>query len=252
MKYEVVGVSSDAEQQAILEDIRRLARLLGRESLSLAEFRRHGTTSFKKVLRAFGTWNKAITAAGLTPLKGSHVRRRTRLGQEDIISEIRRVARLLDKQSVSVAEFEKYANVSEMTILRAFGTWNAAAQAAGLVPFPKATKIPERELEAEFMRVYNELGKVPTHHEFGKAARFSPTTYMSRWGSWRKTVAHYLGSEMVGASPRQRPQREVAQPPGPARRAASPEPSVRAGKRGRRYSASYTTRPVRMISRRKE
>ncbi|MCJ7509798.1 MAG: hypothetical protein MUP14_02795 [Dehalococcoidia bacterium] len=204
IKYEVVGVSSDAEQQAILEDIRRVARLLGGKSVSLAEFRRHGTTSFRKVVRAFGTWGKAIAAAGLTPLKGSPGYPRTRLGQEDIISEIRRIARLLDRQSLSVAEFEKHASVSEMSVLRAFGTWNAAVQVAGLVPFPnpKATKIPEGELEAEFMRVYNELGKAPTHHEFGKAARFSPTTYISRWGSWRKTVARYLGSEMVGAEPK--------------------------------------------------
>jgi hypothetical protein len=137
-------------------------------------------------------------AAGLTPLEpGGSAAHRARgvLGAEGIVSEIRRVARLLDKETVSTGEFRKHARFSQQCVRRVFGTWSAAVSAAGLTPLAKATRIPEQELEVEFMRVYGDLGKVPTIYEFDSQAKFSSSTYIAKFGGWRRVVAHYLRQE---------------------------------------------------------
>jgi hypothetical protein len=157
------------DREAILADIRRVARLLDKDWVSRAEFQRHGTVGVNRVMHSFGTWNNAVMAAGLTPLEpGGSAAHRARgvLGAEGIVSEIRRVARLLDKETVSTGEFRKHARFSQQCVRRVFGTWSAAVSAAGLTPLAKATRIPEQELEVEFMRVYGDLGKVPTIYEF--------------------------------------------------------------------------------------
>jgi hypothetical protein len=185
------------DREALLADIRRVARLLDKDWVSRAEFQRHGTVGVKRVMRSFGTWNKAVMAAGLAPLEQGRGATRTRKvqGPEDIINEIKRVARLLDKPSVSLKEFERNATFSVRPIWRVFGTWSAAVKAAGLTALPKATRIPDQELEAEFMRVYADLGKVPTVYEFDSRAKFSSSTYIAKFGGWRRVAAHYLSHE---------------------------------------------------------
>src|ERR1700720_3318546 len=54
---------TDAE---LLSDLRRTARLLNPSTVSLPQYRQHGTYSDTTVSRRFGTWNKAILAAGFS------------------------------------------------------------------------------------------------------------------------------------------------------------------------------------------
>ncbi len=76
---------------------------------------------------------------------------------------------------------------------RAFGTWNRAIDAAGLEPDTSNKKLSDVELESEFRRVVDILGKIPTRSEFFAESRHSPTVYERRFGSWGKVVANYLG-----------------------------------------------------------
>jgi hypothetical protein len=201
------------DREAVLEDIRRVARVLDRDWVTHSEYARHGGFGVKKVLRTFARWNDAVRAAGLTPLEPGRGAHRTRklLGAEDIITEIRRVARLPDKQTVSVREFNKHASFSERSVNRVFGTWSAAVAAAGLAPLPKTTRIPDHELEAEFRRVHSELGRAPTYYQFANASKFSPTTYLNRWGTWRRARAHCLGAEDMDVLPTKQRRSQVPQ-----------------------------------------
>jgi hypothetical protein len=67
----------------------------------------------------------------------------------------------------------------------AFGSWNAALEAAGLDPDEMGSKrIPDRELLAELQRLYTELGEPPTQRDMTERGRYSNRTYQLRFGSW--------------------------------------------------------------------
>ena len=72
--------------------------------------------------------------------------------------------------------------------------------AAGLEPNERFKRISDAELEEEFRRVHLKLGKVPTRNEFTLESIHSPTSYEKRFGTWQKTIAHYLGQEAAGVS----------------------------------------------------
>ena len=52
--------------------------------------------------------------------------------RETLKVELRRAASLLTKRPITRAEFDKIAKVSSSTIVRRFGTWADALNAAGL------------------------------------------------------------------------------------------------------------------------
>lgn len=54
---------TDAE---LLADLRRVAQLLNSSAVSMPKYHEHGQYDFTTVARRFGTWNKAILAAGLS------------------------------------------------------------------------------------------------------------------------------------------------------------------------------------------
>jgi Homing endonuclease associated repeat len=56
------------KKEEVIEELQRVANKLETRSLSRSVFERNGTLSKNVVEQAFGSWNEAIVAAGLTPL----------------------------------------------------------------------------------------------------------------------------------------------------------------------------------------
>ncbi len=74
------------------------------------------------------------------------------------------------------------------------GTWSEAVRMAGLEPNPSQQPphqpvITKEELIEEFIRVSNEIGKIPGMHLFRSKAKYSWIPYKTNWGSWRKAVS---------------------------------------------------------------
>jgi len=182
-------VSTQAEREEILQDIRRVASELDKGWLTRSEYKRHGRFGIDKVYRAFGSWNKAIVPAGLAPTP----------------------------------------HVSGVANLQP-GAWN---------------RIPDEELQAEFIRVRETLGKVPTYFEFSGASKFSADTYRKRFGSWRQAVARYLGGDAEGVPAHQSQRKQATRPRGPAPRVTSPQPPIRVGKSGQVFGAPMNFRVLR-------
>jgi hypothetical protein len=103
------------------------------------------------VLDLFGTWNRAIAAAGLTPRKVGGNRRWTR---ETILEAFAEWSRTHGGTPPTNAEWETAAPgcPSAAAVVRHFGSWNAAIDAAGFYPRgsygvrlrPKLPKTPEK------------------------------------------------------------------------------------------------------------
>ena len=142
--------------------------------------------------------------------------------REEIIEELRRVSELLGKEHVSRLEFNRRSSIPASRVERVFGKWNAAIEAAGLIPRTRASKLSDKELEQEFRRVQGFLGKIPTVAEFRIHGRHSPTVYEKRFGRWSCTVDHYTG--LGDATDK----RKHEQPKRPHRRGTPRLPSGRA------------------------
>lgn len=127
------------------------------------------------------------------------------MNREELIAELQRVAKVLERDSVSVRDFQRHGHISVDAVKGKFGSWNKAVAAAGLAVVlwgrSPATneKITDEELRSEFMRVHSSLNRVPTKYEIAERSKFNPRTYKRRFGNWRDVVSRCLGSE--GAEP---------------------------------------------------
>lgn len=86
-------------------------------------------------------------------------------------------------------ELMRFAGVSHTAVLRHFETLTNAVIAAGLEPETKGRKVPDEELLADWNRVRQELGRVPTYCEYAFHGRHSAYTISNRFGNYRKAVA---------------------------------------------------------------
>lgn len=108
---------------------------------------------------------------------------------------IQRVASCLDKTPTQ-REYKterKESDPSLEQITYRLGTWSSAVQSAGLEPNPsnqppRQPEITKQQLVDEFLRVANELGRIPSMYQFRANACFSWTPYKTNWGSWRQAV----------------------------------------------------------------
>lgn len=88
----------DDKQNKIIAELQRVANLLGGTSLPQREFRRHSDLSIKTIETTFGSWNRAIQAAGLTPIPARYLDGELLLSDDELLQEIIRVSQQLGKR----------------------------------------------------------------------------------------------------------------------------------------------------------
>ncbi len=104
-------------------------------------------------------------------------------GREKILAAIRRAAEELGR-APSRGELRRITGVSHYRVLAEFRTLREAVRAAGLEPSPKGEKISTEDLLADWRRVAEKLGRRPSRAEYVREGRFSPGTFVGRFGSW--------------------------------------------------------------------
>ena len=115
----------------MIEDIKRAAKLLGKECLSQTEYNnmyngksyrrsRAKFTSFM-VTREFGTWGSAVQLAGLKSA-------RSPIPARDLLDEMKRVWIITGRQPRRT-DFKKHSVYSSSTYIKRFGTWLRAIAA---------------------------------------------------------------------------------------------------------------------------
>jgi hypothetical protein len=117
-----------------------------------------------------------------------------------VTEELRRVAALIDSESVSRSQFGAHATISTAAVEQTFGTWNEAILAAGLWPLPQGGvprnevrrrervkspptlgrgtgRISDDELLDELLRLARELERRPSGDQVAARGRFSPSVH---------------------------------------------------------------------------
>lgn len=108
-------------EQDLLSDLKLVAKKIGTETVAAMAYDEHGEFGKTTVLRKFGTWNKALSAAGLD------LNNRLNISNEELFENLANVWQTLGRQpfgrDISKSEVSKF---SLGTYEKRFGSWNKA------------------------------------------------------------------------------------------------------------------------------
>ena len=143
-------------EQTLVEELQRLARILGKDTLSRKDIDQHGKMSSAVVLKRFGSLRQALQAAGLRPTRFMKASEEELLDllEEVWVASLERFGRRPERADLKTLG----SPVSGDTILRRFGSWRKALIAtaervdrerpSGLEDSPQPTRLPSASTRA--------------------------------------------------------------------------------------------------------
>lgn len=193
MKFELNEWKKQLTDEEIIADIQETATKLGKDYISISTYKSQGKYSQTAIRAHFGTWKKALTLAGLRSERNSAEHKL--ISDEEYFDDLRRVAILINKETVPYEEYRKHGKHSAENIFYRFGRWNDLLKKAGLEPtgFNK-DKITEQECFDEIERMWRLLGRQPTSTDIIKTGicNYSIDTFKRRFGGWRKALEAFV------------------------------------------------------------
>lgn len=145
-----------------------IARRLGHPELA-ERFESEGCwPSFRVIQRLFGTWNKAIEAAGFEPLTS---RRKVKWPREEIVSALAEYARTITDEVPTRRGFSKWPHGPSLTVLQRAGDWRALLEEAQrflpfewpLLPADPPVVIAEKSVRLRAFEVFDRDGFACTY-----------------------------------------------------------------------------------------
>jgi len=114
------------------------------------------------------------------------------VSNEEIISDIQRVAKLAGTNIVSFRLYRELGNYAPSTAALRFGTWNGALAAAGL-EIASEREISDERLFENLMRLWEYYGRQPRFRELASPPSvISNGPYQRRFHSWMKALEQFV------------------------------------------------------------
>lgn len=112
------------------------------------------------------------------------------ISELELLDDLRRVAKLIQKDSVTALIYTEKGKFGTNTFLRRFGSWHNALKAAGLNVVHNV-KIPDDDLFENLANVWQHLGRQPFGREMERSngiSKYSLGTYEKRFKSWNNSL----------------------------------------------------------------
>jgi len=110
-----------------------------------------------------------------------------------MIADVKRVAKQLNKNSVTMDEYKEFGKYSPSTLTRKMGSWFKILEKAEMKTNRSPINIPEEELFKNLEEVWVKLGRQPGWTETrAPISRYSADTYANRFGSWRSALEKFV------------------------------------------------------------
>ena len=193
MKFVLNDYKQSLSDEEILQDIKKVAKKFDTDYISISIYKKNGKFSQTAIQNHFGSWKNALSYAGLRTERNK--KELSVIKDEDYIRDFLRVARLIDKSTVTYEDYERHGKYSNTYVFKRFGLWDNVLVQAGLQPTGIAHhKISEQDLFEEIERIWMTLGKQPTTTDIIKRgiSKYSIDTYKRRFGGWRKTLEAFM------------------------------------------------------------
>lgn len=186
MKFELREYHRNTPEDALINDLKRVASLLKKDSVIKSEYKKHGRFYPETLRRRFGSWFEALEKAGLEKT------RNLGLTDTELIEDLKRVSGKLKKDAITRVEYEQYGKYSASAYSYRFGTWFKALEKAQM----KKTRnlgITDEEYFKNLEEVWIKLGRQPKYVEIQKPfSKYCAGAYEYRFGTWRKALAHFI------------------------------------------------------------
>ncbi len=194
MKFILEPDNRNCPDSVLLDDLRSVAQKLGKETLTRDEYEAHGRFNGHTLQKRFGSWNSALKKSGLL------IQKRINIPSDELLEDVRRVARTLNLSTVTTPDYRIHGQFSEPALIRAFGNWASVLKAAGLPATGSKPKATEEELFANMAVVWEGVGHQPKQKDFHPPlSRFSAAAYVRRFGSWRRALQQFVLAANGGA-----------------------------------------------------
>lgn len=122
MKYELMPRNRGLTSEELLEDLQRVAQVMGKKSVSFGEYRRHGRCGSETLRLRFGSWNKALSAAGL------EVRYPRKISNQELFENLERVWQALGRQPWQSDMVKPLSAFTSTPYENRFGGWRKALE----------------------------------------------------------------------------------------------------------------------------
>lgn len=210
MKFQLKPNPRGMSNNDLIREINRVDGLVNKNTLTREDFHKIAKIHPTTLRGRFGSWRNALIAAGLEHKFAGlpdniKIRRSTEMiSNEKIISEVKRIAKILGKESVTMEEFRKYNEIiiHPETVRRRFGSWVGLTQKAGLKLSSKyRRRYSNEEYFENLLNVWTYHGRQPFYREIEEyPSKISAGAYEGRFGSWRKALEAFV-NRMNGGEP---------------------------------------------------
>ncbi len=202
MKFELNNLPRNCSNEDVLAEIRRVDALVGKDKLTQSDYEKYSKMGIDGVKLRFGSWEKALIAAGLghkyfgTKITDKMRNSRARyLTNDDILKELQRIAKLLNKETVSIEDVKSHSNIIHPGIVNSrFGSWVAGMEKAGLKVSEKYNRAySDEEYFENLLNVWIQHGRQPFSKEMdSEPSKISSGGYKKHFGSWHKALQAFV------------------------------------------------------------
>jgi len=172
MKFELEDSNRGASDEELLEDMRRCAKAIGRDTITMAEYGEIGKAHPCTIQRRFGSWPKALEQAGLQPS-------RSKIGitDEELFQNLKSLWISLGRQPRYGEVRAPDSQFSAGTYENRFGSWSKALKEFVAWVNSDSSDEPEREGTETNQRsmgstIYPGSAKHRTRREISDRQRF--------------------------------------------------------------------------------
>lgn len=186
--------------EELLSDLRRVAGELNVNTLTVSVYQKYGRYAPGTIQRRFGGWTNALKLCGMqvniyqmAAALNSH--KHKNIGTDELLNDIKRVAMLHNKDTISSLEYQKHGIYSRDTCQKRFSTWNNALQQAGLKPFKQVSsqRLDDEGMLKEIERIWIKLGRQPTSSDIRAGiSQYSLHAYAEHFGGWRGALEAFV------------------------------------------------------------
>ncbi len=114
------------------------------------------------------------------------------ISSQEMIDDLQKVAKKLNKKSVTISEYEEFGKFHPHSIQNRFHSWNNSLKEANL-EINREVNISDEDLFRNIENVWITLGRQPRYTEIKKPiSQFSTKPYETRFGTWRKALEAFV------------------------------------------------------------
>jgi hypothetical protein len=116
-----------------------------------------------------------------------------KISNDELITDIKRVAILLNKKTVTMREYNEHGKYHSCTLRRRFYSWFNVLENAGLEKSRSEFNIDNKLLLKNLADVWTKLGRQPNVKEMKKPlSKYGAQTYLRHFDSWNNALIEFM------------------------------------------------------------